>query len=844
LDVRIDTLWQDIRHALRFLRLSPGFALVAVVSLGLGAGANTAIFQLLDAIRLRTLPVKAPEELVELRIDDMTHARGNWLRDAALTNPLWEQIRARQHMRRQALSGVFAWASESFEMSRSGELREAPGLWVSGDFFRVLGVAPALGRLLTSTDDRRGCGLAPGAVISDGFWQRELGGDPAVVGRKILIGKNRVEVIGVTPPEFSGLEVGRRFDVALPICSEEAWHPGEGRLDSGTTWWLTVMGRLKPGVSMGRAEALFRANSAGIFEATLPTGYPKESVKPYLGMKLITIPAGNGISRMRERYAKPLALLLAIAGLTLLIACANLASLMLARASARRREMAVRLAMGASRVRLARQLVTECLLLALSGAGIGLLLARALSRFLLSFLVTGDDPTFVALHQDFRTFGFAAALAILTCLVFAAAPALRAARTDVGEALKSGSRSVTSGRERLSLSRTLVASQIAVSLVLVMGTLLFAGSLRNLKTLDPGFQQHGILIADLSLSGLPLFPGQALSLRRQVFTRVRAIPAVEAAAEVTIVPLSGANWNNRVWMDGSDSGHARVSLRSMIGAQYFQALKTPLAAGREFNEHDLEPGSKAAVVNEEFARELVGESRGGRNAVGRRFWIEATPYEPQTAFEIVGVARNTKYRDLREEFQPVVFTPLSQAALTRPHCRLLIRSSARLNGVISQMRSTLAGISPDIRYSFHVFDTSVQDSLLRERLMATLSGLFGVLALTLTAAGLYGVISYMVARRTNEIGIRVALGAGRGAVIALILRETAVVLAAGLGTGTLLTLAAGRAASTLLFDLKWYDPLALTAACVSLAFVAAVASYLPAWRAASVNPAIALRHLT
>jgi len=833
----IDTLWQDIRYALRLLRLSPGFAVVAIVSLALGTGANTAIFQLFDAIRLRTLPVKAPKELVEVRIDDMMHARGNWLRDAAMTNPLWEQIRTRQ----QAFSGVFAWASESFDTSRSGELREVAGLWVSGDFFRVLGVEPVLGRLFTAADDRRGCGLTPGAVVSYGFWQRELAGDvDAIAGRKISIGKNRVEVIGVTPPEFSGLEVGRRFDIALPICSEPAWHPAEGRLDSGTTWWLTVMGRLKPNVSMARAGALFRANSAGIFEATLPAGYPTASVKPYLGMKLLAIPAGSGISRMREQYSKPLMLLLAIAGLVLLIACGNLASLMLARASARRREMAVRLAVGASRARLVRQLATESLLLALSGASLGLLLARALSRFLLSFLATGDDPTFVALHQDLRIFAFAAALAILTCFVFATTPVLRAARTDPGEALKSGSRSLSGGDGRLGLGRVLVASQFAVSLVLVMGTLLFARSLRNLKTLDAGFQQHGILIADLNLSGLPLAPGRALSLRRDVLARVRAIPAVEAAAEVTIVPLSGGNWNNRVWMDGSDSEHARVSLRSMIGTQYFRALRTPLVAGREFNEHDLEPWSKTAIVNEEFVRELAG----GQNAVGRRFWIEATPYEPQIAFEIVGVARNTKYRDLREEFQPILFTPLSQAALTRPHCRIMIRSSARLDSLARQVRSTLAGTSADIRYSFHVFDTRVEESLLRERLMATLSGVFGVLAMVLTAAGLYGVISYMVARRTSEIGIRVALGADRGAVIALVLREAVIVLAAGLGTGTLLALATGRAAGALLFGLEWYDPLTLAAAGGALAAVAAAASYLPAWRAASVNPAIALRHIT
>jgi putative ABC transport system permease protein len=829
----IDVLAQDVRYALRLLRHSPGFVIVTVASLALGAGANTAIFQLLDAIRLRTLPVKAPQELVELRLDDMTHARGTWIRDAALTNPLWEQIRDRQ----QAFSGSFAWADEPFEISQNGESREVSGLWVSGDFFRLLGVQPVLGRVFTSNDDRRGCGLAPGAVLSYGFWQREFGGDPSVVGRKVLIGTNRIEVTGVAPPSFFGLEVGRTFDIALPICSEPTLHGINGRLDSGTTWWLTVMGRLKPGVSMKKASAMFQANSGEIFRTTLPAGYPPESVKPYLAMKLLAIPAGHGLSRLREQYSKPLTLLLAVAGLVLLIACANLANLMLARASARQREIAVRLAIGASRARLARQLVTEGLILAVTGAALGLLLARVLSRFLISFLSTGNDPTFVDLPQDFRVFGFAAALAILTCLLFASAPVLRAARSHPGEALKAGGRSVTSGRERLGLGRVLVASQIAISLALLVGTLLFVRSLRNLRMLDAGFQQHGILVADIGFPGSQRLPGRAASFRRELLERLRAIPAVEGAAEVAIVPLTGGNWNNRVWMDGSDSAHAHVSLRNAIGTDYFRTLRTPLLAGRDFDEYDVASAAKVAVVNAEFAHEFIGEP----NALGRRFWIEATPYEPQTVYEIVGVVRNTKYRDLREEFQPIVFLPFSHAALQRPGSRIMIRPSAGSEALASDVKSALATISPDIRYSFHVFDTWIQNSLLRERLMATLSALFGVLAIVLTAVGLYGVISYTVARRTNEIGIRIALGANRGAVISLILREAALILCAGLGAGAVLALATGHATAALLFGLESDDPLTLAVAGITLAVVTTAASFFPAWRASTVNPVIALR---
>ncbi len=827
------TMMQDIRYALRLLRLSPGFAIVAIASLALGTGANTAIFQLLDSIRLRLLPVKAPQELVELRIDDMTHARGTWLRDAVLTNPLWEKIREHQ----EVFSGMLAWADEPFNISESGELRQAAGLWVSGAFFDVLGVRPILGRVFSLADDRRGCGFASGAVISHGFWQREFGGDRAVIGKSVAVGKERVEVIGVTPPGFYGLEVGRTFDIALPICSEAALHEKGGRLDSGTTWWLTVIGRLKPGVSQEQTSALFRVKSAEIFKSTLPGDYPAVSVKGYLAMKLYTIPAGGGVSRLREEYSRPLLLLLGIAGLVLLIACVNLANLMLARASARQREIAVRLAVGASRARLAGQLIIEHLLLAVIGAGLGLVLARAMSRFLVSFLDTGNDPMFIDLSQDMRVFGFAAALAILTCMMFALVPVIRSTRIDPGDALKSGSRSTTAGRERHGYRRALVATQIAVSLVLMMSAMLFVESLRNLKTLDLGFEPSGVLVADVGFSSLQLQTGRAASFRREILERLRAIPGVEAAAEAIIVPLSGGAWNNRFWMDGSDSAHAHESLRTMIGAQYVHTLKTPLLAGREFNEGDMASPAKVAIVNEAFAQQMAG----GRNVIGKRFWVEATPYDPQLSFEIIGLVKNSKFRDIHEKFQPLVFLPLTQAALARSEARFMIRSSGRPDALASSVRKTLAAINPNMRYSFRVFDAWIQDSVLRERLMATLAGFFGVLAVVLTAVGLYGVISYTVAQRTNEIGIRIALGADRRAGIGLILREAGVVVAVGLVAGTILTLAAGRVTSALLFGMEPDDPRMLTIASVSLAILAGVASYLPARRASSVNPVAALR---
>jgi putative ABC transport system permease protein len=833
----IFSMANDLRYALRMLRVHPGFAFVAILCLALGTGANAAIFQLLDAVRLRDLPVAAPEELVQLRVGDMTDARGNWLRDAALTNPLWEHIRNE----RQIFSGLFAWADERLEVSSNGQSRKLAALWVSGDFFRVLGVQAQRGRVFTNADDYRGCGLRAGVVVSDGFWRREFGGDPSIVGKQVSFGKYRAEVLGIAPQQFSGLEVGKTFDVAMPLCAEPAWHGENTRLDSGTVWWLTVMARRKPGVSTEQAAAVMQTRSAAIFEASLPPAYPPESVKPFLAMTLVTEPALKGISHLREQYSRPLVFLLAITALVLLIACTNIAHLMLARASARRREMAVRLAVGASRLRLARQLITESLALATSGLAIGLVLARIAARVLVAFLTTDSASVFLDLSFDVRTFAFAAALLLVTCVVFASGPIFRLMRTETGTSLTVAGRGVTSDRERSGGRRALLASQIAVSLALLVGTLLFVRSLRGLNILDAGFERHGLLVATLSDSDTTLSPDGAVMFRRELLARIRATAHVDAAAEAMIVPLTRENWNNRVWVDGSDAAHSRVAMRNMVGTEYFKTIRTPLIAGREFDDHDLTPSSRpVAVVNEA----LVGELGLRTHAVGQRLWVEDTPFEPRTAYEIVGIVKNTKYGDLREEFEPTMFLPLSSTALERLKSTggaFIIRSSASTDAAMSSIRNTFAAAGPHVRYSFRVLDTLVGESLLKERLMATLGGTFGALAVVLTALGLYGVTSYTVAQRTQEIGIRMAIGAEPRGILFLILHETGVVLALGLGAGTLLTLAVGRTAGALLFGVRPYDPVSLVIGGCSLALVAVAASYVPARRAGNVDPVIALR---
>jgi putative ABC transport system permease protein len=830
----LDHALRDVRYGFRSLRKSPGFTIAAIGTLALGIGANTAIFQLLDAVRLRTLPIKEPRQLAMVQLADRTGWRGSqWTPYPALTNPVWERFRDTQ----DTFSGVLAWANNDFGLSPGGEQRLARGLFVSGDFFRVLGVQPMMGRIFTAADDHHGCGL-PGAVISYSFWQRELGGDASVIGRKLLLNFQHVEVIGVTPAGFSGVEIGRSYDVALPICSQAVlWSEGN-LLEKGTAWWLTVMGRLKPGETLKKADAQLRATTSGIFQATLPANYPAANVKDYLKFKLAAVPGGNGVSELREQYGDPLLLLLATTGLVLLIACANIANLILARSTAREHEFAVRLAIGASRSRLIRQLMTESALLALGGATAGLLLSVVLSRFLVAFLGTKGDPLFLDLRPDGQMFAFTLMVASLTCILFGLIPAFRATRSVPSDAMKMGGRSLTASRERFGLRQILVVSQVSLSLVLLVGALLFSGSLRNLLAVDAGFERRGILLADVDLFRRLNIPfARRVAFKHDLIERIRATPGVASASEVDVVPLSGNGVENEVWRDGADANRRIESNFNWIGDGYFKTMATPLLAGRDFNDHDTTSSPRVAIVSQAFARRLGL----GANPVGMRFRRQATPSEPEQVFEIVGLVGDTKYFNLREQFAPIAFLSTAQDAQPGPLAQILIRSKVSLRGTASAVRSAVAQFSPVIGIDFREFETTVREGLLRERLMATLSGFFGALAALIAAIGLYGVMSYLAARRTNEIGIRIALGADRRNILELIMRQAGALLAIGLAAGTLLALAMAGTAQSMLFGLKSYDPTTLTLAAAVLAAVTLAASYLPARRAACLEPMAALR---
>jgi putative ABC transport system permease protein len=825
-------VWRDVRFALRTMRLSPGFTLVILVSLALGIGANTAIFQLMDAVLLRSLPVQSPRELAEVHIFHRRWGSGDFNgRHSELTYALWQQIRDHQ----QAFSHVFAFGNEIFNLANGGQVQRADGLWLSGDAFATLGVRPLLGRVLTVADDQPGCGSSA-VVVSYQFWQRQYAGDPRIIGRSLSLDGHPFEIVGVTPASFTGLDVGHTYDVAVPICAVATLMPDDKRLERRWFWWLDVIGRLQPGWTMKRAAAYLQAASGPWFEATIPTDfYDAHDSKRYTEYRLSAFPGTTGVSELRDDYSSSLWLLIAITGAVLLIACANLANLFLARAGAREREIAVRQALGASRRRIVRQLLSESLLLACLGALAGLVLAFGLSRYLVRFISTPDDLLSLNLGMDWRVFGFTAGLALLTCLLFGLVPAIRATRVSPAAAMKAGSRGMTMSRDRHGLRRSLVVSQIALSLVLLVAALLFIRSLRYLLTLDAGFRQNGILVAHVDFSQLKIPEQGRIAFRQDVLDRVRAAPGVADAGDTQIVPISGSGWNQWVLSNGKRAHD--IPWMNRISPGFFKTMGTPLLAGRDFNRRDNLASPPVAIVNQLFARKILD----AQNPIGKTFQIVMPPGAPRPFYEVVGLVKDTKYNDMRGDFHPIAYFPLAQDQHPAPEANLMIRSDLPLSAVIASLKRTFADVSPDAGFEFRAFNAQIRDSLLRERLIAMLAGFFGFLAALLATVGLYGVISYMVARRTGEIGVRMALGAERFTIFRLIMGEAGTLLAVGIVAGAAIALAAGRAAASMMFGLKAYDPLTFVLAAGLLILVSLAATFIPARRAAALDPMLALR---
>src|SRR5436190_12302384 len=597
---------------------------------------------------------------------------------------MWEDLQTR----REPFAGLIAWSATKFNLSPGGEARYAEGLYVSGDFFRVLGVEPILGRAFAADDDRPGC-ASPGAVVSYAFWSREFGGDTAALGRILSLDGRRVPVIGVTAPGFFGVEVGNRFDVAIPLCADNL-----KRRDSRTAWWLSVIGRLKPGWTEQRADAYMKSISPAFMQATISPTYRADFVKKFLANKLAATAGATGASGLRRQYEKPLWLLLSATGLILLIACANVANLLLARASVRERELASRQAIGASRARLIRQLLAESLLLAALGTVLGIALAQLLSRGLVAFLTTEGNGLFVGLGLDARMIAFTASVATAACLLFGLLPAFRATGTAPVAAMRAGGRGLTSGRERFALRRVLVSAQVALSLVLLVGALLFGGSLRKLLAVDAGFNPEGIVRVSTDFRSAKYPKERLRAVIRDLDERVRAVPGVVSSAQVLLTPISGSGWNEEAQTEGSSEKKGLFFNR--IGPGYLRTMGTPLLAGRDFNELDVVSAPKVAIVNEAMAKTFYG----GGNPVGKVFRVQDEAGKPDRVYQIVGLARNMKYYELREDFLPVGFLPAAQGEDLDPNATFMLRISGPARQVFGGVKAAVAAVNPGIIVDF------------------------------------------------------------------------------------------------------------------------------------------------
>jgi predicted permease len=828
----LDTIWQDLKYAARLLKRDKGFATAAILSLALGIGANTAIFQLLDAVRLRTLPVTDPRELVVVHFQRGSKLSGRFSsRMPYMTSAQVDELR-KQRLD-DVFSGLFAWSSLQLNTATGGEVRNADTLWVSGEAFDVLGIRPAIGRLLEPRDDRPGCGSPP-AVLSYAYWQRAFGGSASALGQTVRLDGKQFDIVGVTAPDFFGVDVGRRFEVAIPVCADALLPSSRGRIESRGNFWLAVVGRLQPGQTVTTATDRLIAVSPAIMAATVPDGYTSEGQQKYKENKLNARAASSGLSDLREQFAQPLFVLLAATGLVLLIACANLANLLLARATARQREIAIRLAIGASRQRIVGQLLIESVLLALMGTVLGMIVARGLTDVLMAQLAAGMGSLFLDLSWNMTVFAFTAAVAGAACLLFGLAPAMQATALAPVVALKAGGRGNSEARGRFGLRKALVVAQVALSLVLLIGALLFGQTLYNVLTIDAGFDQQVIQVELAHPSLQPEDQAQLQIVRENLRQRLAAAPGIADAVLVNNAPLTG-NWRNEyVFADGKPE--KVLANFSTVGTNYFDAVGVPILKGRGFSAADTLHSAPVAVVNETFARKLFP----GREAVGSRIWIEVAEGTPITMIEVVGIARDTKYGDIRDEFDPVVHLPMAQNSDGRL-VRLLVKPRGRMDGVMATITREVGRVNPEIAIEMRVIGQSVRDGLVRERLMAALSAAFGALAGLLAAIGIYGVMSYTVTRRANEIGIRLAMGASRGGVLRLVIGEAVWLVGAGIFIGTALGLGAAKAARSLLFGLQPGDPLTMASAIALLATIGLIASYLPARRASRVDPMNVLR---
>jgi predicted permease len=830
----------DLRYGFRLLTKTPGFTAVAVLSLALGIGANTAIFTLIDAVLLRSLPLKNPQELVSLTIADPSeHRLSRWTdgnSETAFPYTAFQDMRARNRV----LSSLFAFKSAGrLNIQVSGTAELARGQLVTPDYFRSLGVRLILGRDFADEDGR--AGAEPVAIISYAYWQHRFGADPSVLDRRIAINGVSVTIVGVTMPEFFGLQAGSTVDLSMPFAVQprvlpNLVEPGVSLFTAADHWWIEIMGRLKPGITDEQA----RANLDVIFRQSMLAGIPPakaDSARVLPGIHVA--PGGRGLTSLRNQFSKPLFILMAVVGVVLLIACANIANLLLARATARQKEIGVRLSMGATRARLIQQLLAESLLLASLGGLAGLAFAYVGSSILVAMMQRGNYAIVLDLRPDMRVLAFTAAACLLTGLLFGLAPAIRAARVDLAPTLKQSASNLGAGHQRMRLTRSLVVSQIALSLVLLFGAGLFVRTLVNLQTQNIGFARDHLLLFGIAPREAGYQGARYANLCREIQSRVAVIPGVKSATSSLHLLLSGSMRGNGITVPGyTPAPKQNMSVQVLpVGTDFISTMGISLLQGRDLTAHDDENAPKVGLINQTMARKYWAE----RNPVGQHFKMG------KLELEIVGVVQDAKYTSLRRETSPVVYHPYVQDIDSMPHMHFEVRTAGNATALIPAVRQAVRSIDS----SLPLFDVLTQtqqidELLLQERLFARLTGFFGALALLLVCVGLYGIMSYAVARRTSEIGIRMALGAQRGNILGMVLREVLLLVGIGVVLGIAGSFATARFAqatvSGLLFGLKINDATVIVFAAVVLVAVATLAGWVPARRASRVDPMVALRY--
>ncbi len=830
----VANLFQDVRYAIRTLSKSPMFVAVAVFSLALGIGANTAIFTLIDQLLLRLLPVKNPQELVLLTGLGQHYGSNNGRNK--LSYPMYSDFRDKN----QVFQGMFCNDTSEFSVSTGGSTERVAGEVVSGNYFPVLGVGAALGRVLGPSDDAVQ-GASPYAVLSYSYWTSRFGHDPTVIGRKIVINGYPFTIVGVSQAGFNGLDPAKSSQVRIPVTMQGEMDKTWPRLNDRRSRWIRAYGRLKTGEPLEQAKAglqpLFHQMLAMEVQQKAFAKAAPRTKSDFLAMTLDVLPAATGMSNIRQQFSKPLIVLMCIVGLVLLIACANVANLLIARATARQKEIAVRLALGASRGRIISQLLVESLMLSLLGGVMGVFLAVLIDRSLIQFLPEGNSPLTISSTPDFRILLFALGVTLTTGILFGLVPALQATRPELAPTLKDQAGAVVGGGS-VNVRKILVIAQVTLSLILLIAAGLFIKSLSNLKDLDPGFQTKNLLTFSVSPALNGYKDQRSLQFYRQLYEVLNNLPGVKSASFAVMGVLQGNEWDNSVSVEGysAKSGEWVNPHMNFISPGHFKTMDVPILVGRDFDARDDKGSMKVAIINDKFAKRYFGST----NAVGRHIGMGGDP-GTKTDITVIGVVRDTKYESMRDEMPIEVFQPYKQMDFVLG-MNGYVRTDRNPEQYFEIVRRKVQELDANVPVvQMLTLEKQMEISLMTERLVASLSTAFALLATVLAGVGLYGVMAYTVARRTREIGIRMALGAFSGSVIWLVMREVLVLLAIGMAIGLPTAWALTKLVQTQLYGLTANDPFAISLAVIGIATVAILAGFVPARKATRIDPMRALR---